>query len=100
MPVLQPDWVAAARLQGTLATADLATQAQQRRSEHQKRLALATAVAKQHIALGLLPQHTRALRPVNPLLAHSTPAHHVSPKLVNAVLLCPDLDAPHLLPMC
>lgn len=33
-------------------------------AEHEKRLALATAVAKQHIALGLTPQHTRALRPV------------------------------------
>ncbi|KAL3163209.1 hypothetical protein ABBQ32_009611 [Trebouxia sp. C0010 RCD-2024] len=56
----QPTWVAAATLQRALA-ADI-TSACTCDDALQKRLAHASAVAKQHIALGLAPHHTQALR--------------------------------------
>lgn len=58
--LLQPTWVAAASLQDML-TADK-TPACTCQDDVQKRLAHASAIARQHIALGLAPQHTRALR--------------------------------------
>ncbi|KAL0050161.1 hypothetical protein WJX82_005522 [Trebouxia sp. C0006] len=62
MTMAQPAWVSAAALQGTLAASAQNVAACTCSSNCEKRLALATAVAKQHIALGLAPQHTRALR--------------------------------------
>ncbi|KAL0041379.1 hypothetical protein WJX79_001272 [Trebouxia sp. C0005] len=58
----QPAWASAAALQGTLAASAQNVAACTCSSSCEKRLALATAVARQHIALGLAPQHTRALR--------------------------------------
>lgn len=56
----QPTWVAAASLQHMLATDK--TSACTCHNDVHKRLAHASAVARQHIALGLTPQHTRVLR--------------------------------------
>ncbi|KAL0042423.1 hypothetical protein WJX77_011936 [Trebouxia sp. C0004] len=62
MTMAQPAWVSAAALQGTLAASAQKVAACTCSSSCDKRLAMATAVAKQHIALGLAPHHTRALR--------------------------------------
>ncbi|DBA85298.1 TPA: hypothetical protein ACH3X2_005989 [Trebouxia sp. C0005] len=62
MTMAQPAWASAAALQGTLAASAQNVAACTCSSSCEKRLALATAVARQHIALGLAPQHTRALR--------------------------------------
>lgn len=67
----QPDWLATANANGGQRAAGHISILKHSVSEREQRLALATASAKQHIALGLTPQHTRALRPTTPAQACS-----------------------------
>lgn len=80
--LLQPAWVAAASLQQALAAAGDRTSTCTCDGDVQKRLALASAVAKQHIALGLAPRHTLALR--------GSPSHGGQQK-VSKLSSCPTL---------